>query len=173
MEYYHFTNWAESDIKKILNKELKTPSVFSYYWLNQLRAGLLNNTITLGDLQLQKDLLQLRKECIFELLRADEYPDRPSRLKCMFLFDKSLSPDKYRDILKIRKADRQLVVVETVDDPPKLLQVDMALLNKWMITLETIIDVAREYWKGTEMIHSNTEILYEGRYMVKEFIPEY
>lgn len=167
MEYYHFTAWKEIEIKKVIKKELETMQVYNNYWEQQLRAEI---KTAIPDSLKYKNLLQLRKECIFEIIRETEFPHCPSRKRCIFMFDKKIDPQVYAKTLNITRGSRNLISIEVLDPQPKILLVDMRILNNAGFSYESITDIARLYWKGVDNIHQNTETLYEGKYRIIEFI---
>ena len=106
MTYNHITNW---DIKSInLQETYSTNWTESNYWqhkqiaTNELSqvvgnfkgsleevSKILGKSFDLStfsnELEKSKYYAELLKEYVFEDIRANEFPDRPSRKKCMFL----------------------------------------------------------------------------------------
>lgn len=170
MKYYHFTGWNVAEIKKVINKEFETKQICNNYWEQQLSAEIKD---AIPDLLKFKNLLQLRKECVFEGIRETEFSHCPSRKRCIFLFHKEIDPRIYAKVLNVSKGSRNLIVIEVIDPQPRILRVDMRLLDNAGFSIKSIANTAIEYWKGTDKIHHNTETLYEGKYRIVKFIKKF
>ena len=91
------------------------------------------------------------REDVFDKVRSDEYPDRPSRLKSIFLCD---SIDVMQDFLGSTKRALDITYeVSLVDATAAIHRGCMSLVDiQQKETLESFTKKARTYWSGTGVI---------------------
>ena len=183
MRCFHFTSWDIAEIN--LDKSHYTEWDKSYYWRQKLKGHWLKsiddklrrmfrNILDKEDVvQLGKHYkysTELLKEYIFEEVRANFYPNIPSRKKCMFLFDPEINISKYVALMNFNIEKYNLVEIETAEENSKILRVNMDLLNCNLKYYDEIIAIAHEYWKGASEISLNTEILFEGEFKILQIL---
>lgn len=165
-KFYHLSCCWQKD-KIDFNRYYATVQDYSNYWEAQIRA---EEKKELGGGIPPERLMQLRNECIFDAVRRKYYDDKPSRMRCIFLFDEDLSYQKYAKNIKMHTYENLNLLEVEVVDPHYLLRTDMRFLNRKTQVFNEIVDIAHAYWKGTEDIHINTEVLYEGYYRILKFV---
>ena len=108
-------------------------------------------------------------ELVWEVVRLREFPDRPSRLACMFYWQ---TEPVARDWLAIRTWPSTLYEVEVIENRASFLA-DMHGLefSSEVRTVSEMMDQARTYWAGTAGSNS-TEMLLEGRVRVINSLSE-
>ena len=138
---FHFTTWqlTDKDMGKILDVSWAT----SNYWKQKLTKGwvpsiapLPNNVVVNGvDLSQLNELLshmkytsELLKEYVFDEIRSNEYPLKPSRRKCMFTFSATHNPDEYAKHLGFDRTRYQLLTLRVLPET-RLHSGDMGYLN--------------------------------------------
>ena len=170
----------------MVNNFYSTPQDCSHYWRQKLELQwvkealrpLIRNVpnILIDGVNLEallnegssylKYYSELLKEYIFEEERAINFPDRPTRKKCMFLFDIGISPDEYAKKINFPLGKYRLLEIETLDEGSKLFRAKTSLLNCNLMQYSGMKLKAQEYWKGTDEINLDTEILFEGNYKI-------
>jgi uncharacterized protein DUF2441 len=139
-----------------------------------LADGLTTGSISVEDLLSTNRLkfeLQVRKERIFEEVRAQDFPDRPSRQRCLFAFPENLDPASYLPAMGFQMAGRTLVRITAAEDA-KVHFANLSLLNAQLASDAQIAESARAYWSGkdTSVDKMTTEVLVEGNFIIEEVI---
>ncbi len=102
-------------------------------------------------------------ELVLEVVRLREFPDRPSRLDCMFFWQ---TESEARNWLSFRTWPSALYEVEVIEHRASFLT-DMNRMeySSEVVTVSGMMDQARRYWAGTAGAKM-TEVLLEGRVRV-------
>lgn len=111
------------------------------------------------------------RELAAEEVRKNEYPDCPSRLKCIYICDKADDADAYaRRLKKHKKTPTQLVKLLLRNG--KLLCVDPNVIRKARLSYNEYKDKAREFFKGapTDKFHV---FMFEGEVEIAEIVKTY
>jgi hypothetical protein len=174
MRLMHFTSWADLEV----GTSYRTAWETSNYWQVKLRGGwetaptwlLAGLPPELAELlQIGKYAGEILKEMVFERVRTSEFPNQPSRSRCMFLFDAELDPDEYAKRLGFEQARYSLILVEVDEKVSRLLRTDMGLLNCNNLKYYEQIGRAREYWRGAGL-GPGAEVLLEGEFKIVEVL---
>ena len=125
----------------------------------------------------KKHSAELHKEHIFEEIRASEFPNIPSRKRCMFLLDTDQEEEAEADLRKMGYEDshlsgKLLIKVEPIEGSSVILQTDAALLDVNNCNDPEIAEAARRYWRGTSQ-PVKPEVLFEGQYIIREVVKSY
>ena len=108
-------------------------------------------------------------ELVWEIVRLGEFPDRPSRLDCIFLWQ---TESVARDWLAIRTWPSTLYEVEVIEHRASFLtDPNRTELSSEVVTVAGMMDQARTYWTGTAGSHSS-EVLLEGRVRVVKWLSD-
>ncbi len=108
-------------------------------------------------------------ELVWEVVRLREFPDRPSRLDCMFFWQ---TEPVARDWLAIRTWPSTLYEVEVIEHRASFLtDPNRTELSSEVVTVAGMMDQARTYWTGTAGSHSS-EVLLEGRVRVVKWLSD-
>jgi hypothetical protein len=159
-----FRRWTGEDVaEKDLGRIRFTGPNASDHW---------NWIMTAPDRAASRDV-----EKIFEEVRAKEFPGRPSRRHCLFLFDQSLEPYRYADSMNMCPFEQyNLVEVELLDSCPMIARVNMSLVgcrikeNRLTASPDEIATDARAYWLGVTHTTFDEEILFSGSYRLTRII---
>ncbi|MBA7596195.1 hypothetical protein ES703_03164 [subsurface metagenome] len=183
MQFLHFTAWNTNTLK--INTEYSTACDVSNYWQQKIQGNFLANCdqallnipdVNVYGLDLKlvlrnwKYSIELLKEYIFEEVRAVHFPSLPSRKKCMFLFDKSIDYEDYADKINFSLDKYALIEIEPIENKSKSIRAKLSLLDCNGLPYDVIFEKAKEYWKGTEEINTDTEILLEGNFIITDII---
>jgi len=114
-------------------------------------------------LQDGKYTTQVLKEYVFEEVRRTEFPEKPSRKRCMFLFDLDLDPLAYASRFGWDAEKMALLEVEIGRERGRLHRGHLSALNVSTHRVPAYEDAARAFW-GQEPApgDEDSEILYEG-----------
>ena len=121
---------------------------------------------------------QLLKEYIFEDIRASEFPNLPSRKRCMFLFDGKQDKEEAK-VLSAKMfgasylSGRSLINIEVVNGKSIIHRTDATLLDVNVRKQPEIVEAARKYWTGTNESIERHEVILEGSYIICEIIETY
>jgi hypothetical protein len=179
-----FLHWASSifpgaqfqDGRVSANIDFTTPPTSSFYWRGKLAsrdwvAVNLPSVDRLAELVPGlRDLLldaryksELYKESVFESVRASHHPTKPSRTRAMFLLDADQDPDGYAGAMQLAR----YALYEVTPLSGSLHRAALAPLN---CNGELHADVeahARSYWNHEPPGGLTTEVLFEGRCMMR------
>ena len=192
--YYHLTKWEIDSI--CVGKKYNTPEELSCYWQSQLDGSdtrsfdplacfpqeLLDNIRPkeveefLRSLSLElKYSSQLLKEYIFEDIRASEFPQLPSRKRCMFLVEAEEAEDCLRKMgfEGSSLCGYSLIKVEPIKGDSITHRTDAKLLDINLARQPDIADRARKYWNGTSDPIELSEVLLEGSFIIRKIIKTY
>lgn len=109
----------------------------------------------------------LARELFWESIRLEEFPDRPSRHRCIWLCPSLENARDWFSRLDITKFDYQLLKVSVNG---RLHKANELLLLGDSEPLEITRSKAREYWQGLQAEGGREEILFEGRMKVLEIL---
>ena len=171
---YHFTTWNLSDehIGKVINVAWDA----SNYWQHKMTRGWVPQLANLPDnitvngipmsslnelLNHMKYTSELLKEYIFDEIRSNEYPSKPSRRKCMFAFSTVHDPDGYAKRLGFDRTRYRLMTLRVLEGT-KLHFGDMVHLNTNLSDHKGIVEAARRYWAGADANLPTAEAVIEG-----------
>ncbi|EKS7203499.1 DUF2441 domain-containing protein [Enterobacter asburiae] len=102
--------------------------------------------------------IRLLREMEFENIRREQYANRPSRTRCIWLTDNLDEAVYWRKRLK--KDDRTRIVRVEIDGT--LHQADGRYLSAESSSLPELRAAAQSYWEGTLRANPEREILLEG-----------
>jgi len=88
---------------------------------------------------------QAAKEWIYEYIRTNEFPDRPSRLNCVFFCPNQTSADTFG---KASRVNHTLYEIKVIDESAKLLFPNWDMMGQAAASLEEVYSCARDYWKA-------------------------
>jgi len=109
--------------------------------------------------------IRLLREMEFENIRREQYANRPSRTRCLWLTDNLDEARYWRE--RLNKNDRMRIVRVEIDGT--LHQADAHYLSAESSSLPELRAAAHNYWKGTLCATSEREILLEGAMTVVAF----
>lgn len=102
----------------------------------------------------------LLKEVIFENVRLQEYPDRPSRFEIVFLCP---NLDSLLNFVRITNRSYDLLYeVELVDPSAKGFETNWSLLPPNRVTMAAVEEAARRYWDPQDVDDNVKEVLVES-----------
>lgn len=188
MKFKHITNWHDM----ALGIPYETTWTESNYWKNkQVDTNQIQDTSnkffdTMADLftkfgvdidvsglsnemQKTKYYAELLKEYIFEQVRLVEYPEKPSRMQCMFLFSNDIDHSDFANSLHYDMANKSIIEIEVFENS-KLHFADLKLLDCNALTHVEKMDKARQYWKGTTEQGLGVEILFTGNFKINKVL---
>lgn len=122
----------------------------------------------INDFANEKVRWERRNEGIYEDVRLAEFPDAPSRRRCMFLFN--ADPAAFAAKYGFAGLGRTLIEVEPVAGSSKVLVTSMDLLDLGPGDEGQVRGAARSYWRGGSADPFSTEVLVEGEYVVTRVI---
>lgn len=175
MRYLHFSSWT-NDLVPLVGTELDTSWPVSVYWQNRIQShkGMISSFSADGIafkqlLALAKNTGEVLKEYVFEEIRAAEFPDKPSRRRCMFLLPPQASPDEVAAFLKLDPSARWLIEIEVLEGATH--QADMKHLNCSGSDHSTMATSARAYWgqPGADDA-ADGEVLFCGRFRIESIV---
>ncbi|MEJ5074862.1 DUF2441 domain-containing protein [Enterobacter ludwigii] len=102
--------------------------------------------------------IRLLREMEFENIRREQYANRPSRTRCIWLTDNLDEAVYWRE--RLNKDDRTRIVRVEIDGT--LHQADGRYLSAESSSLPELRAAAQSYWEGTLCANSEREILLEG-----------
>ena len=191
--YYHFTTWQMNLI--VVGQQYEANWEVSNYWKCKLDGSflidfepfrgltkwMLNvlNGLHKADLEeIRRFLLhakyssELLKEYIFEEIRTSEFPQVPSRMRCLFLFEAEHDKDAevYLQKMGYSLTGRSLIKVEPVDGKSATHRTDAKLLDVNLSKQPEVAAAARKYWQGTSDPVELPEVLLEGSFVISEIV---
>lgn len=178
---YHFSTWQHSDehIGKVINVSWDV----SNYWKQKLTRGWVPQMVNLPDnvvvngmalsklnelLNHMKYTSELLKEYILEEVRANEYPSKPTRRKCMFAFSSKHDPDDYAKRLGFDRKRYRLMTLRVLEGT-NLHSGDMMHLNTNLSDHQGMVEAAQKYWAGADESLPTAEVLVEGQLEIIRF----
>lgn len=189
MRFYHFTSWLPGNL--ILDFVYETNWEQSHYWgqkaqlfaaierdstFEQMATTIRNLPFKVPDVEqttqnaiLQKRQLELTKEFQFEQVRQIEFPNKPSRMRCMFLLPSTVDPRAYLRGMGFQEAGKTILEIETADDA-NLHLATFSLLNCNTLPPDGQIEQARQYWSESDTIPEETEVLFEGKFKIVKIL---
>lgn len=190
--YFHFTTWQMNS--NLVGQHCQTSWNVSNYWRSKLDGSFLIDfepfkgfpariLDVLNGLQEEGDEIrmllshemyssELLKEYIFEEIRACEFPQVPSRKRCMFLFEAEQDQDAviYSQKMGIKLTGKSLIKVEPVDSECVTHRTDAKLLDVNLSKQPEIAAAARKYWHGTTDSVELPEVLLEGSFVIRDIV---
>lgn len=169
------TTWKESNYWK--NKQVDTNQIqgtsdkfFDTMGAIFTKFGIdIDVSVVSGELQKTKYYAELLKEYIFEQVRLAEYPEKPSRMQCMFLFSNDIDHNDFANSLHYDMAKRSIVEIEALENS-KLHFADLKLLDCNALSHIEKMDKARQYWNGTTEKGIGVEILFTGNFKINKIL---
>lgn len=118
---------------------------------------------------------ELLKEYIFEEIRTGEFPQVPSRMRCLFLFEAEQAEDAegYMQEMGIELMGKSLIKVEPVESECVTHRTDAKLLDVNLSKQPEIAAAARKYWQGTTDSVELPEVLLEGSFVIREIVRKF
>lgn len=111
---------------------------------------------------------QYLREMILEEHRLTHFPNKPSRLKCLYLFEDIKSAKKY-----LYERNKKFIYTVEVDPSANIHKVDMSLINQTVRTsINHIRELAQVYFDGAKLKQDQHEILCEGDVKIKKKVFE-
>lgn len=111
----------------------------------------------------------LRNEKIFENIRQQKYPDRPSRFKCIFLCP---NENSIRNFLTLPKKWVDLLYeVKLTESNPKMFETDWSLVPPKTATIADVEKAAHKYWAPQNVRDDQKEILVESDIRIIKQLP--
>lgn len=203
--YFHLTTWAPENLHT--NRVYATSWDRSAYWnaqqddsqqiaamvddfkTREASAFLQAIGMTAEEAARSKGRVQRQKEAVFEMVRANEFSDAPSRMRCMFVCESEQQLRDYVARYHFPTVGRTIVEIRigSIDDEhfgqvgvsrdlfdrlkaPRRIRVNPSFLDCNGQHAETV-QSAREYWgsvnTGTERL---TEVLFEGFFEIKRIV---
>jgi hypothetical protein len=106
-------------------------------------------------------------EVVYEEIRAAEFPERPSRLDCVFLLDAEEGAEQFRRA--VRNGKGAILICDIEAGEP--FRADMnhicpADVHSPDVGREKMVEAARVYWSGELAADARTEVLVSGRVVV-------
>lgn len=135
-----------------------------------IELGIINSLESFSlEIQKSKYYAELLKEYIFEDVRINYYPQRPSRKNCMFLVPYSVDIITYSKNIELDLNNRTIIEIETMNSK-KLHYANLSHLNCNSFKHTDKIEAAIQYWIGTDEVNINTEVLYTGSFKIKSIV---
>jgi len=164
-----------------LGVQLSTPKE-SFYWTQKLTKNWVPKmAITTGNQAVDdavkgvaplishgKYTAELLKEFVFEDIRQQEFPLKPSRRRCLFAFAFN-DPNAYAAKLQFPRDKYQLFSVSAEPDA-RIHYADLACLDVNLLDYSGYVAAARKYWNGADPNSINTEVLLEGAFMLSRVV---
>ncbi len=135
MEYYHL-NWKEY----IKNDIIENGSMGNF-----LKQYILDN----NDLTNLDKTWRLFQEQTFELIRINEFPEKPSRYRSIFLFESEIDACEFKK--KDKRENEFLYKIEILDSTKIIHRASMGLYERVPMgrpVLPALEEQARQYWMG-------------------------
>lgn len=149
-----------SDFENILNIIDKQVANF-----NSMKSNLLKIV------KLAKYSSELLKEYIFEEVRQNKFPDKPSRKNCIFCLSENCDISDMREKYNLNEQLRPTVVkIEGIENEFKILVCDSNLLNCNIYKFNEIESYAIKYWSGNVTSTPLIEILFFGKFKIVEIL---
>ena len=109
------------------------------------------------------------RELIFEEIRVELFPNKPSRLKCLYLFKTLEENNEWESIFKrINRKPLQLLKLEVEGN---IFEGDSSLILRQNNSIDDKVNQAKEYWSNTNA--KIPEYLFTGKAKVIEIVKEY
>ena len=100
------------------------------------------------------------RELIYEEVRKEYYPEKPSRLNCVFLCPNKESAFKFGGA---NRKNHSLYAVEIIDEDAKRCTSNYdAMPNMTISSYEDVKNYAHDYWKGIDIPEDCKELLVES-----------
>jgi hypothetical protein len=113
---------------------------------------------------------EMLKEYVFEDIRQNKFNGNPSRKTCLFCFDTTLDPKEYVEKMGIAVNERFLLEIEAIASKSIYLRTRPSKLNCNLSVIEDIEKRAVEYWRGSDVVDFDTEILLNGEFKIIKLI---
>lgn len=183
MKYLHFTGWNTNTL--YISAEYSTNWDVSNYWQQKIQGNFLANCdqelsnipdVDVCGLDIKlvlrnwKYSIELLKEYIFEEVRGLHFPSLPTRKRCMFCFHKSIDYRDYANKINFSLDKYALIEIEPIEEQSRSIMAKLSLLDCNGSPYDVIFEKAKEYWKGTQEINLDTEILLEGKFIITDIL---
>lgn len=178
-KYYHWTSWDLSNLKE--GMITGTHWEESNYWSHkktmtgpELEVPDLLKNLLPSDFQQNiskaKYEAEFKKEEVFESVREDEFPNLPSRKRCIYAIPSSIDPLEFGKSINLHVDKFNLIEIRPVLNRSKVLQSKMSLLNCNGISVLDMQEIARTYWSGENEASLDTEVLIEGEIEITSIV---
>lgn len=172
--FLHWSSWAAPPDS--IEVDTRTAWTITHYWSakTQTKPETRDEPLQVGSLYFEKDHplskffnfmmsvaktnSELLKEYIFDEVRALEFPDLPSRRRCVFFLDAVHDPHEYINQLGW-VAPTTLYEATVVEGT--LHRAKLSLLNCNTLSPPELREQARRYWQKAD-VDLGTEVLFEG-----------
>jgi hypothetical protein len=176
LRYLHFTNWTNLSDANV-GQRTGTGWKVSNYWQRKFERhqGLVSALRDDGAVDLMafmkvaREAGELIKEYVFEEIRADEFPDKPSRRRCMFLLPPKVDPETAAAYLNFKATHYGLIEIEPIGGVFHHAKMDLLKCSGG--DYATMAARAREYW--TEIAADDDpsgEVLFFGDFTITRII---
>ena len=105
-------------------------------------------------------------EFIWEMVRNYEYPNMPSRMDSLFLFDNLQDAKNFMD--EFRDSNYVIATVKIIEGYVKSFDMNWFSNVPSDIPLSEVEKYARNYWEQKQTDKPITEVLFQGKYIWKE-----
>lgn len=102
-------------------------------------------------------------EFIWEMVRYYEYPDKPSRMDSVFLFDNIENANAFKN--QHRESFCKIVEINLLEGDHQSFDMNWFTDVPSDITLAQVKDYSRNYWEGKMTKNPIVEVLHKGTYM--------
>jgi hypothetical protein len=115
------------------------------------------------------------REAVFELVRQEEFDDKPSRLDCSFAYTDAGYARTKLAFHDESPNDRLLYEVEPADSVSPLHMADLYWIDEALPALhgdpaKVVVDLARQYWRGVIYRQESREVIVAGSLRVIRLI---
>ncbi|MBD1223300.1 DUF2441 domain-containing protein [Virgibacillus halodenitrificans] len=111
---------------------------------------------------------QYLREMIFEKVREEHYPMKPSRVNSIYLFE-----DLEYAKLFAEKTNRKYIYSVTIESSGRMLHADMGWMDESnRRSYEEVVEIAHKYYKQEQSENYFEEVLFEGLVTIHEVMEE-
>ena len=137
-------------------------------FLNEVNAG----NITPANLpqtayEVANHFLMLARELLWETIRLNEFPEAPSRQRCIWL---TRTLDQAREWVKILRFQSSTYSIVYLRAQGRALDTDGRLLAGESEPLPIWYDKARKYWRGELTEEPWPEVIFDGSVVVEDIV---
>ena len=115
---------------------------------------------------------QILRELMLEEVRTKEFPKHPSRIECLYCVETYDEAKSWLSALKRMHPKEPPLQIVKLKVKGKIFKGDGNLMLRNTLSLNSKIDMARQYWQGTEN-PVLPEILFVGKAEVEEILEEF
>lgn len=145
-----------------------TEDVPAIAFLSGVKDGTIkSDNLPLAAWEISRHFMMLARELVWENIRLKEFPDEPSRQRCIWLLE---NDDQARAWLRTLAFPPNTHWVVKVRASGRALRVDSRFLAEDSELLAVWFDKARRYWRGEITDNPDPEVLFTGTLRVEEII---